>query len=110
MILIRSEVLHGQDVEISSYRENLTFQKGELLMRNLDTTRNQIEQALADLPGLIPRDQLARLLGLSRRTLANKDSAGVGISNPLRVGMRVLYDKRSVIEWLVSRAAQHIEG
>ena len=79
-------------------------------MKNMDETRNQVERALADCPGMITRDHLAKYLGLSRRTLANKDSAGEGPLNPLRVGQRVLYDKRSVIEWLVSRAAQHTNG
>jgi hypothetical protein len=78
-------------------------------MRNVEEIGYQIEQALADLPGLITREQLAHIIGLSRRTLANKDSIGQGPSNPLRMGQRVLYDKRSVINWMVSRVAQHTE-
>jgi hypothetical protein len=73
-------------------------------MKNMDETRNQIERALADCPGMITRDHLAKFLGLSRRTLANKDSEGIGPHNPLRIGQRVLYDKRSVLDWLTSRA------
>ena len=76
-------------------------------MTNQDEKRNQIERALEDCPGMITREFLAMFLGLSRRTLANKDSAGEGPRNPLRMGQRVLYDKKSVIEWLVSRVALH---
>lgn len=79
-------------------------------MRNVEEVRSQIERALSDLPGLITREELARITGLSRRTHANKDSGGSGVPNPLRMGQRVLYDKESVIEWLVYRAMQHMEG
>lgn len=70
-------------------------------------TRSKIEKALADFPGMISRDHLARFLGLCRRTLANKDSAGQGPKNPIRIGNRVLYEKSEVINWLVSRTDQH---
>lgn len=69
-------------------------------------TRSQIEKALAELPGMISRDHLAKLLGLCRRTLANKDSAGEGPRNPIRIGQRVLYDKGAIIDWMVARADQ----
>lgn len=72
------------------------------MMKNMDETRNQIERALTDCPGMITRDHLAKFLGLSRRTLANKDSSGDGPRNPIRIGQRVLYEKNSVIEWLKS--------
>ncbi len=66
----------------------------------------QIEHVLADFPGMISREQLAKLLGLCGRTLANRDSAGLGPRNPLRIGQRVYYDKQSVSDWLFSRAQQ----
>lgn len=75
-------------------------------MEKQATTRDQIERALSDLPCMIHRDQLAKLLGLANRTLANKDSVGEGPSNPLHIGRRVLYEKTEVINWLVSRATQ----
>jgi hypothetical protein len=74
-----------------------------MLKTKIDT-RNQIEKALSDFPGMISRENLAKFLGLSRRTLANKDSAGEGPQNPIRVGQRVLYEKSAVVDWLTNRA------
>ncbi len=76
------------------------------MTKPLNEIRNQIEQVLKDFPGMIHRGQLAKLLGLSSRTIANKDSAGEGIENPLRIGRQVYYDKQAVCDWLVSRAQQ----
>jgi hypothetical protein len=76
--------------------------------RDIEQIRDQIEQGLADLPGLITREQLACIIGLSRRTIANCDSAKKGVANPIRIGQRVLYDKHAVIEWITYRASQHL--
>lgn len=64
----------------------------------------QIENALSGFPGMIPREQLAKFLGLSRRTLANYDGVGEGPRNPLRIGQKVLYEKSEVVTWLIVRA------
>ena len=71
--------------------------------------RDQITRMFADLPNAIPRPLLAERLDYSPRHLANKDSVGTGPPNPLRIGQRVFYEKNAVIEWMISRAAEHIK-
>jgi len=68
--------------------------------------RTQIEHVLLDLPSMIPRDQLAKLLGLCPRTLGNYDCKALGVRNPIRIGRRVIYEKDAVLDWLVARAEQ----
>jgi len=53
--------------------------KGGALMAKSQTDLTcQIENALSGFPGMIPREQLAKFLGLSRRTLANYDGVVSG--------------------------------
>lgn len=53
------------------------------------------------LDGWLTRQQLADELGLSVRTLANWASAGMGPSG-VRIGTRVRYRRRAVLDWLAS--------
>lgn len=72
-------------------------------------TRSQVERALAEYPVMITREQLAKFLNLSCRTLGNYDGKSIGPCNPLRIGRKVLYEKSSVLDWLVARA-EHQES
>jgi hypothetical protein len=66
--------------------------------------RAKIVAALADEPGIISRWWFAHIIDKSHRTLANRDSAGTGVKNPIRCGNSILYTKDDCIDWLVAEA------
>jgi hypothetical protein len=71
-----------------------------------EDVRAWIEKSLSEQPGLIPRERFAYIIGKSRRTLANRDSDGTGVSNPIRCGNHILYTKEACIDWLVAQATR----
>ncbi|SPD75677.1 hypothetical protein PITCH_A720017 [uncultured Desulfobacterium sp.] len=56
---------------------------------------------------LVARNQLLEFSGglLHPRTMANHDCFGTGPKNPIRVGRKIGYPVKSIIEWMEERAA-----
>jgi len=50
------------------------------------------------------RRAVSQVAGLSEKSLANYDSAGVGPRERFRQGRRVFYPKAALVEWLESRS------
>ncbi len=66
------------------------------------------EQFLKVFPPLVPRNQVGVLTGglVSPKSLANKDSQGLGPRKKVRFGGKVAYPREVLIEWIL----EQIEG
>lgn len=64
-----------------------------------------IESLKESLPPLIFRKEIQKVLGgfISRRTMANLDSAGLGPKGRVRIGRLVCYERDSLVSWLNER-------
>lgn len=54
----------------------------------------------------VERNQLGKFSGglIHPRTMRNLDSQGIGIENRIKIGRKVAYPVKAVIEWLDRRA------
>jgi predicted DNA-binding transcriptional regulator AlpA len=75
--------------------------KKEVKMEKQPTLENLINS----LPPIISRDHVEKYLGgvISKRTLANLDSAGKGPKR-MRIGRKIAYRTEDLLEWLSLRA------
>jgi predicted DNA-binding transcriptional regulator AlpA len=66
---------------------------------------NVLSEIRLELPPIIARDQVYKLLGgvISGKTLANLDSDGKGPKR-IRIGRKVAYKTDDLLEWLEARA------
>lgn len=64
-----------------------------------------IEHLLPNLPAAIAREAVAHFLGgiVNPKTLSNADAEGRGPAVAWKVGTKIIYDTRSLLEWIVSR-------
>jgi hypothetical protein len=55
--------------------------------------------------GLVPRKKIDEATGciLHSRTLANLDSLGTGIKNPVRIGRRIFYQSENLLKYIEDR-------
>jgi hypothetical protein len=62
--------------------------------------------------GLVPRTDIGRNTGgiLHPRTLANLDSLGVGIENPVKIGRKVFYPVDAVLAYIESKILTLSQG
>ena len=74
-------------------------------MGNFVTLR---EELLKRLPPLVPRNKVGVLTGglISPKSLANKDSLGLGPRKKVKFGGKVCYPREALIEWIL----EQIEG
>jgi len=72
----------------------------------LEIENNDLREALKDLPNIIARAEVGRLLGnvISSKTLANLDSLGKGPRGRHKLGNKVFYLKAPFINWFENRA------
>lgn len=56
-------------------------------------------------PELIAREKIGYYTGglYSPNTLASYDNRGNGIANPVRVGKKIAYPKKELIDWIMQR-------
>jgi len=72
----------------------------------LENKTADLREALENLPDIIARAEVGRLLGnvISPKTLANLDSLGIGPRGRHKLGNKVFYLKASFINWFENRA------
>lgn len=71
-----------------------------------DYERGQLFKKLENsLPAVFSRQEAAKQLGyaISAKTLSNLDAKGLGPSQKLRIGGKVVYEKESFLDWLKER-------
>lgn len=67
----------------------------------------------SQLPVVMAREEVRWLLGgmVRSRTLANADSRGTGPARPFKVGRKIVYRTRELLEWVVSHlGVTELEG
>ncbi len=66
------------------------------------------EELLKRLPPLVPRNKVGELTGglVSPKSLANKDSLGLGPRKRVKFGGKVCYPREALVEWIL----EQIEG
>ena len=70
--------------------------------------KRTISQLTEELPAVIARQEVPRLLGgiISAKRLANLDSLGLGPSNRFYVGRKVVYRTADLLDWLAARSEE----
>jgi hypothetical protein len=71
-------------------------------MENISSLR---EEFLRRFPPLVPRNKVAALTGglVSSKTLANKDSQGLGPRQRVKFGGKVCYPREALVEWILKQ-------
>jgi hypothetical protein len=69
----------------------------------IENIRKKLEQQ--NPCGLVSRMDISRNTGgiLHPRTLANLDSLGIGISDPVRIGRKIFYRIDAIVEFIYSK-------
>lgn len=70
-----------------------------------DSAQEFMDIMLAKLPPVIAREEVYSQLGgiVKPKTLINADSAGVGPKRGYKVGRKVVYETRALLEWIIER-------
>lgn len=71
-----------------------------------DDEKEQLFKKLEDtLPAVFSRQEAAKQLGyaISAKTLSNLDAKGLGPSQKLHIGGKVVYEKENFLDWLKER-------
>lgn len=94
--------------------KNIKFDLKILGKRSWTTFMDSNARSFMDLAGMLPpciaRREVGKFLGgaVSPKTLANADSLGRGPENRFKAGRNIVYETRSLLQWLDSSSANKL--